>query len=84
MGQGRHGDGGSAQFVCLDGLAVSYQANQERKRTASAANTPARSLAPERGQASGAPRKAESVQAEPDRLVRRRVTQTDDTAAPMS
>ncbi len=84
MGQGRHGDGGFAQFVCLDGLAVSYQADRARKRTAPAANTPARSLAPERGQASCAPRQPESVQAEPDRLVRRRVTQADDIAAPMS
>ncbi len=83
MGQGRHGDDGSAQLVCLDGLAVSFQANRERKRTAPAANTPARSLAPERGQASGAPRRPASVQAEPDRLVRRRVAEANDLAAPM-
>ena len=84
MGQGRHGDDAFAQSVCLDGLAVSCQANRERKRTAPAANTPARSLASERGQASGAPRQPESVQAEPDRPVRRRVIQADDIAAPMS
>ncbi len=84
MRQGRHGDGGFAEFVCLDGLAVSFQANRERKRTAPAANTPSRSLAPERGQALGAPRQPASVQAEPDRPVRGRVIKADGIAAPMS
>ena len=84
MGQGRHGAGGFAQSVCLDGLAVSFQANRERKRTAPAANTPARGSAPERGQASGAPRRPEFVQAKPKPLARRRVIQSDGIAAPMS
>ncbi len=84
MGRERHGEEGFAQSVCLDGLAIPCQANRERKRTAPTANTPARSLAPERGQASGAPRQPESVQAEPDRLVRRREIQVNDTATPMS
>ncbi len=84
MGRERYDDGGFAQFVCLDGLAVSHQANRERKRTAPAANTPSRSLAPERGQALGAPRQPASVQAEPDRPVRGRVIKADGIAAPMS
>ena len=84
MGRERHGDDGFAQSVCLDGLAVSCQAKQERKRAAPTANTPVRSLAPERGQASGAPRQPESVQAEPDRPVRRRVIQAHVSTAPMS
>ncbi len=41
MGRERHGDDGFAQSVCLDRLAASYQAKQERKRTAPTANTPA-------------------------------------------
>jgi hypothetical protein len=84
MGRERHGEGGFAQSVCLDGLAVPYQANREQKRAAPAASTLARSLAPERGHASGAPRQLESVQAEPDRLVRRRPIQVNDIATPMS
>ncbi len=84
MGRERHGDDGFAQSVCLDGLAVPCQANRERKRKAPAANTPARGSAPEGGQASGAPGRPKSVQAEPDRLVRRRAIQVNDIATPMS
>ena len=81
MNRERHGDTGFAQWVCLDGAAVPFHANQKRERSMPAADTSAAHPAPERRRAADRQRQPELVHAGPDRLPPRPVVHADGRGA---